>query len=124
MYSLHHNLLPFSFRSYCSKPKHVYETRFSKLNFGLPPLDQKISEKSIKVIGPRIWSNIPSDIKCFQFRKSFSKHLKQRFIDELPRYTGVYKPKFIRKKQITTSLQNIFDADDDEETFLGFDISQ
>ena len=123
MFSYHHNLLPISFHSYCVKPTHTYSTRFSKSNFSLPALSQKVSEKSIKIIGPKVWSSISNDLKSIQFRKNFSKHLKQSFIAELPEYTGVYKPKFLRKKQLSTTLQDIFDAEDDDETFLGFSIS-
>ena len=123
MYSYHRNSLPVTFRSYCSKPSHTYPTRFSASNFTVPP-QQEVSDKSMKVLGPKVWAKVPQVMKLLPFRKTFSKYFKISLIDDLPKYTGRYKPKFQRKSDMSTSLQDMFDADDsDDGTLLGFDSS-
>ena len=120
MYSLSNNQLPTVFRSYCSRPSHRYETRFAKNNFALAKSTSKLSETSIKVFGPRMWSNIPSDAKTLPFRKTFSKHMKHIYIQELPseKRTKEIKPKPEAPK---LDLAQIFESNDDA-SFHGFDI--
>ena len=72
-----------------------------------------------------MWTNITHEMKSLPFRNTFSKHLKLSLLDSLPKYTGQYKPKFIRKNKMSTSFSvgEIFDADDSSNsTFLGFDM--
>ena len=119
MYSFSNNQLPVAFRSYCSRPAHQYETRFSKNNFSLPISRSKISESSIKVIGPKIWTNIPSEAKALPFRKTFSKHLKRLYLQELP---SVKRTKtLVFKDSKYEELKAIFDEVDDS-SFYGFEI--
>ena len=108
MYGYHHGNLPSNFQAYFSKPTHSYPTRFSKSNFSLPALQENMSEKSMKVLGPKVWTNITQEMKSLPFRKTFSRHLKLSLLDSLPKYTGQYKQKFDRKNEIPTSLQEIF----------------
>ena len=84
MFSLSNNNLPLVFRSYCEKPTHGYATRFSETNFAIPKHKTRLSETSIKYLGPSIWSKIPIHLKKLQFRKTFSNHLKQLYLDDLP----------------------------------------
>lgn len=84
MFSLSNDQLPVIFRGYCTKPSHRYETRYSRSNYVMPSYNSRLSETSIKVIGPKTWSEIPSDFKMLQFRKTFSDHLKDLFLSKLP----------------------------------------
>ena len=121
MFSLSNDLLPTVFRSYCSKPSHRYETRYSKSNFSLAPYVSKINETSIKVIGPKIWSMVPEQIKSLQFRKTFANHLKRAYLNELPTEKRTKIITFEKDKK-RNELQQLFDETDDDITFLGFDV--
>ena len=78
MFSLSNGQLPRVFTSYCSRPSHRYETRFSKNNFRISQSDSKLGNTSIKVLGPRIWETVSDELKNLPFRKTFSKHLKRK----------------------------------------------
>ena len=121
MFSLSNGLLPTVFRSYCVKPSHRYETRYSKSNFSIAPYVSKISESSIKVIGPKIWAQVPDDFKSAQFRKTFSKHLKRLYLSELP--SEKRTKNLIFKKGNNKELEEIFNTSDQDSTFVGFDVS-
>ncbi len=97
MYSFSKNLLPTTFSSYCSKPAHRYETRYSKTNYTIPKYNSRISATSLKVIGPKTWADISSDIKQLPFRKTFSKRLKNLYLSKLP--TNKRTKKLNLKKQ-------------------------
>ena len=84
MFSLSNDNLPLVFRSYCKRPTHGYATRFSETNFAIPKHKTRLSETSIKYLGPSIWSKIPIHLKKLQFRKTFSNHLKRLYLDDLP----------------------------------------
>ena len=123
MYSYHKNLLPTALQTYFSEPSHRYSTRYSRTNYILPPLSAKVGKTSMKEIGPKIWAEVPSDLKSLAFRKNFSKALKKSFLDKIPKGKP-YTQKFSRKPSKTdNSLQRIFDLDDSCENFLGFEIS-
>ena len=78
----------------------------------------------MKVLGPKLWTNIAPEMKSLPFRKTFSRLLKLNLLDSLPKYTGHYKPKFKRKNELYTSILEMFDADDsNDSTFLGFEPS-
>ena len=124
MYSFHNGLLPKVFRSYCSKPTHRYNTRFSKSNYSLGPCRSAMLEKrSIKAIGPKVWTMVPEDAKILPFRKSFSKHMKKLYINEFP--TEFSTKQIITKKQAEenknrSELFSIFQEDDEEWDLIGF----
>ena len=73
----------------------------------------------MKVIGPKIWSNIPSDAKILPFRKTFSKHMKHIYIQELP---SEKRTREIKLKEPELDLKQIFESDDENTSFYGFDI--
>ena len=118
MFSLSNNQLPTVFRSYCRKPAHRYETRFSKFNYSIP--SHKVGKTSIKVIGPKTWAEIPNDFKKLQFRRTFSNHLKQRYLRELPTVKRTKKLD-LTKKSNSEELHEIFYGEDPNTTFLGFE---
>ena len=123
MFNFHNNSLPINFRKYCEKPTHKHNTRLSQSNFVLPPLCTKTSHKSIKVIGPQIWANVSPELKSLQFRKSFSKRFKKHLLSELP-CPKPYKSKFDKKdSRKNLSILRLFQEDDDDSTFYGFDLS-
>ena len=77
MYSFSNNLLPSAFISYCAKPTHRYQTRYSKTNYTLPKYSSRICETSIKVIGPKLWTDIPTNFKQLPFRKTFFEKFEE-----------------------------------------------
>ena len=122
MFSLSSNQLPTVFRSYCKKPTHRYETRFSKFNYCIP--SHNVGKTSIKVIGPKMWADIPNDLKKLQFRKTFSNHLKQKFLGELPTVKRTKKLDLTSKKLVNEDykeLHELFYGEDPDKTFLGFE---
>ena len=124
MYSHHNALLPKVFRSYCSKPAHSL-TRYSKTNYVRPKEKLKRHEKSMKIIGPKVWSGIPQDLKSLPFRKTFSKHLKLSYISDLPsiRKTHVIeRPRLMTDEQYENMIVLFETNDEDLGEFLGFDL--
>ena len=63
MYCFTNDLLPPVFASYCAKPQHGINTRFSKNNFVIPKQNSSLKEKSIKVIGPKVWADVSPETK-------------------------------------------------------------
>ena len=122
MFSFSKGLLPDAFRSYCARPSHRYETRYSKSNYCVAPYISKASETSIKVLGPRIWTQIPNDFKSQQFRKTFSKKLKGLYLSELPTEKRT-KNLVFKSKVKYKDLKELFDETGVDTTFLGFDVS-
>ena len=121
MFRYHNDTLPLAFDTYCERPLHNHYTRFSKTNFRLPSVHSKTSDKSIKVIGPKIWSEIDPDIKALPFRKTFSRYLKNHFISELPVATTTTRKKSkINANSADLSWSEIFESDDNDESFIGF----
>ncbi len=120
MYLFSINQLPVAFRSYCLRPSHQYETRFSRNNFSLGRQNSKLSETSMKVIGPKIWTNIPSEAKILPFRKTFSKHMKQFYLDKLPTLKRTKQLSLNESNTKFKELQAIFDDEEDNTTFYGF----
>ena len=127
MYSFANSLLPTVFQSYCAKPQHSQNTRFSKHNFCLPRCNSQLKEKSIKVIGPKVWTTIPNEAKVLPFRKSFTKHMKKKYIAQLPdkkpyskKFTATKKEDFLKDD----FLHHLFfdESSDDDEEFLGFEL--
>ena len=132
MFSLSNNDLPSVFRSYCKKPTHHYMTRFAQANFCIPNHKTRLSESSIKFLGPSIWSKIPNDLKKLQFRKTFSNHLKELYLNQLPtekrtKELDLNKTPISEEEkdktsclEISYSLQEIFDENDENLNFIGF----
>ena len=92
-----------------------YETRYAENNFFLPDHASKLSDLSMAVIGPKIWAKVPSHLKKLPFRKTFSKQLKDLYLDHLPKQR---RTKIIHNFK---ELRQIFAEDDLDSTFLGFE---
>ena len=127
MYCFPNNLLPpVFFYSYCTKPQHAINTRFSKHNFLIPKQNSSLKEKSIKVIGPKVWINVPLEAKALPFRKTFAKHMKKKFISSLPTKQSKRKKFDLDKNDGKPSdeidLYNLFMNESTDEEFLGFDL--
>ena len=75
MFKFNNGLLPEVFKNYFRKPSHHYSTRYATSNKNLEV--QRVTtnkEKSLlKYIGPKIWSNIPLNIKDSLSLKVFIK---------------------------------------------------
>ena len=121
MYSLHNNLLPRVFQTYCTRPCHSQGTRFSKSNYIFPKCQTKLQERSIKTIGPRVWATVPQEAKILPFRKTFTKHMKNLYLKTLPteQSSGNHIPP---KKAVTNELGQIFLDESTNSEFLGFSI--
>ena len=83
-YCFSNNILPSVFDMFCKKPAYSFNTRFSKHNFSLPIHNSVLKDRSIKVIGPKVWTDVPLEIKVLPFRKSFTKKLKKTLLSSLP----------------------------------------
>ena len=81
MFKFQRGLLPEVFNNYFSKPSHNHNTRFatSNENFEIHRINTAAEKSLLKHIGPKIWSNIPTNIKqCMSlkvFVKSYRNHL-------------------------------------------------
>ena len=107
---------------YVSKPAHRYETRFSRSNYVAAPYISKIGESSIKVIGPKCWTNISTDLKKLPFRKTFSKQLKKLYLSELPtekRTRNLNLPK-TKEVEMIPDVEVILSTSIYDSTFFGF----
>ena len=121
MYCYQNNELPLTFSTYFSRPSHSHNTRYSKSNYTVPRHDSNFSAISMKILGPKIWAGVPDNAKVLPFRKTFSKHMKQTYINSLPR---TRKTKLIQKKHENVSdyddLRILFTSDEETEEFHGF----
>ena len=126
MYCFENNLLPKVFDSYCVRPSHSYNTRFSTNNFLIPKFGSSYKEKSIKTIGPKVWIDVPSDVKKLPFKKTFSKHMKNFYVESLPKEFSKNKHIIKVEPPNDTNLAGVeqifMDATLDKELF-GFNIS-
>ena len=83
MYKYQSNMLPKAFDRYFKKPGHDHATRYARQNNFEQIRTRSAKEKTlIKVIGPKKWSEIPSEIKNVPHLKSFislyTKHLNDK----------------------------------------------
>ena len=126
MYCFENNLLPTAFNSYCIRPSHSYATRYLKNNYVIPKYDSKLAEKSIKTIGSKIWASVPNEAKILPFQNSFSKFMKNIYIDSLP--TEISSGRHILNNNTlpsseSTTLEQIFLDETPNEDFPGFELS-
>ena len=82
----------------------------------------RVSETSIKVIGPKIWSEIPPEIKSLPFRKTFSKNMKELFLSRLPTEKRIKKLDLKKKSESYKYLEELFNETGIDDTFDGFDL--
>jgi len=81
MYSFHNGGLPNHFDNYFAEiaSVHKYQTRPASLQkYYLPRMKTSLGQLSLKFIGPKIWSNIPENLKSsspYTFGKKYKKVL-------------------------------------------------
>jgi len=70
----------------------------------------------------KLWEEIPSTLKQLPFRKTFSKQLKNSFLEKLPTNKRTKEIKF-EKKALNKSLDliDIFSQTGNDESFFGFE---
>ena len=121
MYCYQNNELPAAFSTYFLRPSHSHNTRYSKSNYIVPRHESNFSTMSMKILGPKMWADVPDYAKALPFRKTFSKHMKQTFINSLPK---VRRTKLINKNNVNLSdyddLRILFTSDEETEEFYGF----
>ena len=125
MHSLHYQNLPFALSVYCHQPKHRYSTRYStSFNYVLPRVSTNRGQGSIKFAGPKAWADIPKHLKEVAFKKPFSKKLKKHILTQIHVDPPPPKAHSIRNGLLYDELKIIFQADDDQSEFFGFDQSE
>ena len=127
MHNLHYNNLQHALSKCCTQPSH--NTCYaSNMNFILPPTKTVRGQTSIKFTGPKVWSQIPNNLKEIAFRKPFSKQLKKDIITKMKKSVENLPPNSYltnkRKKENKDNfdLKLIFDENDDSFIFIGFDM--
>ena len=137
MHNFRYKNLPFMLSSYCFPVSHSISTRYaSNMNYRIPLYKTNRGQKSIKYTGPKVWSEIPKEIKLLAYRKPFSKKLKTyllSILSEKARNLPVQSetpPWLIEEvdesdqllNTFDISLTEIFENDSVDETFYGFDV--
>ena len=125
MHSLHYKNLPVALSFYCHQPTHNYSTRYAtSSNYVLPHCTTNRGQNSIKFTGPKVWAEVPLYLKDVAFRKPFSKKLKEHILnltfEELPIETS--RPRRENDHTNLEELRILFETDDSDEVFEGFDI--
>ena len=92
------------------------------------------SQKSIKFTGPKAWGEVPKELKDIAFRKPFSKKMKAHILTtllaahkDLPTTTyQIASPTHsdINSQESFSELKNIFETDDENFAFYGFEVSE
>ena len=74
MHNFNRGILPVNFRNYFTKlnSQHNHQTRATKYNFFLPRKNTNKGLKSLNFLGPKLWSEIPDDIRNVNNVKYFS----------------------------------------------------
>ena len=128
MHSHHYKNLPYMLSSYCLPVAHSIPTRYAEnLNYRIPLFTTNRGQKSIKYLGPKVWSQIPKDIKELAYRKPFSRKMKSyllRILSEKSQYLPIRTetPPWQIQIEEPNDLETIFNTTSNE-TFLGFDLS-
>ena len=82
MYRFQNQLLPKAFDSYFSRPKHEHNTRYAtQNNFEQVRVTSAKEKTLLKVIGPKKWSEIPSDIKNAPYLNTFKALYRTHLMD-------------------------------------------
>ena len=95
------------------------------MNFCIPSHTTKLSETSIKILGPKIWTDVPAHFKDLQFRKTFSNHFKNHLLGKLPTIKRTKQLSICKKGRKTdpANLYELFFGEDNDSTFYGFETS-
>ena len=83
MRDLINNNLPHKFIDYVSFLDHPYQTRNKqKSNIKVTTIKTNLGKQSISYSGPLMWNNLSMDLRKITLRKSFSRALKKRLLEE------------------------------------------
>ena len=128
MHSFHYGTLPHTLSLYCQRPEHTQATRYNvNLNYCIPYTTTDRGQSSIKFSGPKSWAEVPKALKDIAFRKPFSRKMKLHILSEL-KETNKELPKnsfqlnYAGKNKDYWDLWAIFNNDDDNTQFYGFDV--
>ena len=82
MYKFENKMLPQVFDNYFRKPSHQYGTRFASTqnNFAMIRITSATEKSLLKYIGPKVWANIPIQIKDAPSLKVFIKFYRNHLI--------------------------------------------
>ena len=82
MYKFEKKMLPEVFNDYFQKPAHRHNTRFSSLqnNFMMVRIKSAQEKSLLKYIGPRVWADIPLEIKNAPSLKVFINFYRNHVI--------------------------------------------
>ena len=82
MHQYSNGLLPINFKPYFTKANNVHNhnTRFSQNNFRFPKQNKNIGLKSLAYLGPKVWSEVPHNIKANRNFYSFSHLFKNTLL--------------------------------------------
>ena len=125
MHSLHYKNVPSALSTYCHQPRHNYNTRYrTSLNYVVPKSLTNRAQCSIKYTGPKVWANVPIECKEIAFRKPFAKKFKNHILSEMQRNLPPTYPQSVqtdRNNPLDDEMVALFDSDDEESDFLGFE---
>ena len=98
------------------------------MNYELPPVKTNRDQTSMKFAGPKAWKEVPLPLKEIAFRKPFSKQMKQHILSknivknkDLPKDSPHPPYKVKQKTENFDDLKAIFEAEDEDTVFLGFE---
>ena len=84
MHAFGNGLLPNTFNDYFTKIQflHKHDTRLkTRQKYYLPRMTTSLGQRSLTYLGPKIWSEIPNELKSlsvYGFRKQYKKHLTKQ----------------------------------------------
>ena len=131
MHSFHYGTLPHTLSSYCQRPEHNQATRYNtNLNYCIPYITTIRGQSSIKFVGPKAWKEVPKIIKDIAFRKPFSQKMKEHILsDQMEMNKNLPMNSFNLRDfygntegDNYTDLWSIFNSDDENTEFHGFDV--
>ena len=128
MHSFHYGTLPHTLSFYCHRPEHTQATRYNvNLNYCIPYTTTDRGQTSIKFSGPKSWTEVPKALKDIAFRKPFSRKMKQHILSELKEANKELSKKsfqlnYLGKNKDYSDLWAIFNSDDENTEFYGFDV--
>ena len=82
MYKFEKKMLPEVFNDYFQKPAHQHNTRFAALqnNYAMVRITSAKEKSLLKYIGPRVWADIPLEIKNAPSLKVFINFYRNHLI--------------------------------------------
>ena len=131
MYCYHYNILPEIYNNFCTLVNHNYQTSIaSSHNYILPFYGTAAGQKSIKYSGPKLWLDVPKEIKevgyCKVFTKKYKIHLLDKITDASDKKSHKNCCLFKYDGNCTNepdTLNAMFSDESDEGEFFGFEPS-